>query len=52
VDVSEVESGPVTEFRMEVFIADQLVQFIVGDCGGDIRVAFLSFQFKVLSFAF
>ena len=41
VDFPKIKSWPVIEFRMEIFIADQHVQFVTGNCDGDISVAFL-----------
>ncbi len=41
VDFPKIKSWPVIEFGMEIFIADQYVQFVTGNGDGDYGMAFL-----------
>ncbi len=40
-DLPKIESRPIAEFRMEIFVTDQFVQFIISNGDSDYGMAFL-----------
>ena len=50
VDIPEIENRSAVEFGMEIFTADKYVQSIIGNIGGDYRLAFLSGEWWVKEF--